>query len=401
MSPEARMLRDSRAVSLARLRFDTLPPLALYLHVPWCVRKCPYCDFNSHEARHGIPEAAYVDALLADLEQELPQVWGRRLASIFIGGGTPSLLSPDALDRLLCGVRARIPCPPGIEVTLEANPGTVDAERFRGFRAAGVNRLSIGIQSFQPELLTRIGRIHGQEEAIAAVGAARAAGFENINLDLMFGLPGQTMDQALEDIATAIALAPEHISFYQLTIEPNTWFHRYPPELPEDDAMSEMQTRCQERLAAAGFEQYEVSAYARPDRRCRHNLNYWLFGDYLGIGAGAHGKLTFADRILRRWKLKHPDRYLENAATPGRVGGESELPAGDAAFEFMLNALRLAEGFPTRLFPERTGLPLAMIQEAIQQAESKGLLHCDVRQVRPTELGARYLNELLLLFMPL
>jgi putative oxygen-independent coproporphyrinogen III oxidase len=380
--------------------FAAPPPLALYIHIPWCVRKCPYCDFNSHELRRGLPEAAYVGALLADLEQELPEVWGRRLSSIFIGGGTPSLLSPEGLDRLLCGVRARIHWPPGIELSLEANPGTVDTDKLRGFRAAGVNRLSIGAQTFQPELLTRIGRIHGRIDAIGAFESARAAGFGNINLDLMFGLPGQTLAQAVEDVETATALAPEHVSFYQLTIEPNTWFWRHPPELPGDDAVFEMQSRCQDRLAARGYEQYEVSAYARPGQRCRHNLNYWLFGDYVGIGAGAHGKITGTDRITRRWKLKHPEAYVANACTDARTGGENRLSADDAAFEFMMNALRLTEGFPTALFLERTGQPLSRIRGPLQQAEEKGLIYRDLRQIRATALGSRYLNELLVLFLP-
>jgi oxygen-independent coproporphyrinogen-3 oxidase len=381
------------------LKLSPLPPLSLYVHIPWCVRKCPYCDFNSHEVKRGLPETAYLDALWADLDQELSEVAARSLHSVFIGGGTPSLLSPKTVASLLTGVRDRIPYLPNIEMTLEANPGTVDRDVLAGFRAAGVNRLSIGVQSFNPELLTRIGRIHSRPEAIAAFEAARRAGFENVNLDLMFGLPGETVGEAIEDIETAIALAPEHISFYQLTIEPNTWFYRYPPELPEDDALWEMQQRCQERLAVVGYHQYEVSAYTRPGYACRHNLNYWRFGDYLGIGAGAHAKISHADRIVRRWKLKHPEAYLKNAQGPARIGGENTLAPADIAFEFMLNALRLTQGFSTDLFWARTGLSLSAVQQPLQQAEARGLISWDQYRIRPTELGSRYLNELLLMFL--
>jgi oxygen-independent coproporphyrinogen-3 oxidase len=381
------------------LKLSPLPPLSLYVHIPWCVRKCPYCDFNSHEVKRGLPETAYLDALWADLDQELSEVAARSLHSVFIGGGTPSLLSPKTVASLLTGVRDRIPYLPNIEMTLEANPGTVDRDVLAGFRAAGVNRLSIGVQSFNPELLTRIGRIHSRPEAIAAFEAARRAGFENVNLDLMFGLPGETVGEAIEDIETAIALAPEHISFYQLTIEPNTWLYRYPPELPEDDALWEMQQRCQERLAVVGYHQYEVSAYTRPGYACRHNLNYWRFGDYLGIGAGAHAKISHADRIVRRWKLKHPEAYLKNAQGPARIGGENTLAPADIAFEFMLNALRLTQGFSTDLFWARTGLSLSAVQQPLQQAEARGLISWDQYRIRPTELGSRYLNELLLMFL--
>jgi len=302
-------------------QFTALPPLSLYIHFPWCVRKCPYCDFNSHAVRGDLPEDQYIDALLADLESDLPRVWGRPVRSVFLGGGTPSLFSPEAIERLLAGVRARVTLVPEAEVTLEANPGTVETERFRGYRAAGVNRLSIGIQSFQPEQLQKLGRIHGRDEALAAAQAARAAGFDNFNLDLMFGLPQQTLDEALADLRTALALNPTHLSLYQLTLEPNTLFHAQPPELPDEDVLAAMQEALQAELADAGFTQYEVSAYARAGRRCRHNLNYWQFGDYLGIGAGAHAKITDADGITRLWKVKQPRNFLETAGTPAGLGG--------------------------------------------------------------------------------
>ncbi|MCK9532702.1 MAG: radical SAM family heme chaperone HemW [Gammaproteobacteria bacterium] len=381
--------------------FQTLPPLSLYVHVPWCVRKCPYCDFNSHEAADGIPEAAYIDALIADLEQELPAVWGRPVVSVFIGGGTPSLLSGEAIDALLCAVRARLKLLPGAEITLEANPGTVEQERFREFRAAGVNRLSIGVQSFADDMLARIGRIHGGAEAVRAAEAAHAAGFDNFNLDLMFGLPGQDLDGALADLRQAIALAPTHLSWYQLTLEPNTAFHHAPPVLPDDDLRYDMQVRGQSLLAGAGFANYEVSAYARDGFRCRHNLNYWQFGDYLGIGAGAHQKLTLPQpaRIERTAKRRHPRDYLAGAGGAERIASHVALTREDAAFEFVMNALRLNEGFATRLFEERTGLPLKAIETPLHEAEARGLLSWDVQVVRPTALGRLHLNTLLELFL--
>jgi oxygen-independent coproporphyrinogen-3 oxidase len=389
-------------------QFTALPPLSLYIHFPWCVRKCPYCDFNSHALRPGsgqavrgeIPEARYVDALLADLEQDLPRVWGRPVRSIFLGGGTPSLFSPEAIEQLLAGIRARVALASEAEITLEANPGTVEAERFRGYRAAGVNRLSIGIQSFQPERLKKLGRIHGRDEALAAAQAARAAGFDNFNLDLMFGLPQQTLDEALADLRTALALQPAHLSLYQLTLEPNTLFHARPPELPDDDVLAAMQEALQTELAAAGLAQYEVSAYARAGRRCRHNLNYWQFGDYLGIGAGAHAKITAADNITRLWKVKQPRNYLATAGTPSVVGGEQRLAKDDVAFEFMLNALRLTEGVPTMLFSERTGLDPSCMQKPLTHAITRGLLEPGHEHIRPTPLGRRFLNELVALFLP-
>jgi len=380
--------------------FTALPPLSLYIHFPWCVRKCPYCDFNSHALRGEIPEDQYVDALLADLEQDLPRVWGRPVRSIFLGGGTPSLFSPEAIERLLAGVRARVVLVPEAEITLEANPGTVETERFRGYHAAGVNRLSIGIQSFDPEQLQRLGRIHGRGEALAAAQAARGAGFDNFNLDLMFGLPRQTPDEALADLRTALALQPTHLSLYQLTLEPNTLFHAQPPELPDDDAIAGMQEALQTELAVAGFAQYEVSAYARAGRRCRHNINYWQFGDYLGIGAGAHAKITDAAGITRLWKVKQPREFLESAGTPGVLGGEHRPDMDDVAFEFMLNALRLTDGVPVTLLRERTGLDPARLRMSLARAMGRGLLEPGVGHIRPTPLGQRFLNELVALFLP-
>jgi putative oxygen-independent coproporphyrinogen III oxidase len=381
------------------LNFVSLPPLSLYVHIPWCVRKCPYCDFNSHESRAKIPEQEYIDALLRDLEQDLPRVWGRIVHTIFIGGGTPSLFSPEAIDRLLSGIRARLSLDQNVEITLEANPGTVELERFKGFRAAGINRLSIGIQSFDEEKLKALGRIHGRAEALRAAEAARAAGFDNFNLDLMFGLPGQTVEQALADMRTAIDLHPTHLSAYQLTIEPNTLFHARPPVLPDDDITWDMQSQLQAELAAAGYRQYEVSAYARPGYECRHNLNYWKFGDYLGIGAGAHAKITDASGITRLWKVKHPNDYLRTAGTPASLGGEQQLSRHDAAAEFMLNALRLVDGFPSPLFQERAGLPISACEPELALAENKGLIEWDAQAIRPTPQGRRFLNNLLELFV--
>jgi len=380
--------------------FDAPPPLSLYVHLPWCVRKCPYCDFNSHEARGEIPEQAYVDALLRDLEEELPRAWGRLVRTVFFGGGTPSLFSPAAIERLLAGLRTRLPFVPDAEITLEANPGTVDVERFRGFRAAGINRLSIGVQSFAPDKLQALGRIHGRDEALRAADSARAAGFDNFNLDLMYGLPGQDLAQALADIRAAIALKPTHLSAYQLTLEPNTLFHARPPQLPDDDATWAMQEAIEHELAGAGFRQYEVSAYAQPGFECRHNLNYWRFGDYLGIGAGAHGKLSQPDGIVRRWKVKQPKEYLAHAGSAHALGGEQHVTAAEAPFEFMLNALRLTDGFTPTLFAERSGLPLSVVHATLEVAQSKGLLGVDAERIRPTPHGQRFLNDLQMLFLP-
>jgi oxygen-independent coproporphyrinogen-3 oxidase len=381
--------------------FTTLPPLSLYVHIPWCVRKCPYCDFNSHEASAGLPERQYIDALLTDLDLELPAVWGRVVSSIFIGGGTPSLFSAEAIDRLLAGIRARLRCKPDMEITLEANPGTVEQGRFREFRAAGINRLSIGVQSFDDGMLGKIGRIHGRREAVRAVELAHDANFDSFNLDLMFGLPDQTPKQALADLATTMDLEPAHLSWYQLTLEPNTYFHRHPPELPDDDMLWDMQRLGQASLAERGYTQYEVSAYARPDMQCRHNLNYWQYGDYLGIGAGAHQKITdaAAQRIRRSWKVKNPRDYLAGAHGDARIGGNSEPTPADAIFEFLLNALRLNAGFDTALFEQTTGLAFEQVQPALERAQIRGLLEHDAPW-RCTEQGHRFLNDLLAEVLP-
>jgi oxygen-independent coproporphyrinogen-3 oxidase len=385
-------------VSRANWQLSALPPLSLYIHFPWCVRKCPYCDFNSHEAKGGIDEMGYVAGLLQDLEHSLPLIWGRPIHTIFMGGGTPSLFSPEAMDALLAGIRARTKLLPDAEITLEANPGTVEAAKFKGYRAAGINRLSIGIQSFNAEHLQAIGRIHDAEEAKRAAALA-AETFDTFNLDLMFALPGQSIAQALLDVETALSFAPTHLSCYHLTLEPNTYFYRYPPELPDDDAAAEMHDAIEARLMAAGFEHYETSAFARPGHRARHNVNYWQFGDYLGIGAGAHGKLSFHDRILRQARFKQPAAYLKavsegNAVQSEEVVGHDQLP-----FEFILNALRLAEGFAVPLFAERSGLPITVIERQLQAAEAQGLIERDFRTIKPSERGRRYQNTLLQLFL--
>jgi oxygen-independent coproporphyrinogen-3 oxidase len=377
------------------VRFAALPPLALYAHLPWCVRKCPYCDFNSHERGGKLPEREYVAALIADLEGMLPAVWGRRVVSVFIGGGTPSLFAPESIDSFLAAVRARVPLEPGAEITLEANPGTAEAARFRGYREAGVNRLSLGIQSFDDAKLKALGRIHSAQEARGAIEMAQAV-FDNINLDLMYGLPGQTPAQALSDIAQAARWGTTHVSAYQLTIEPNTAFYSKPPALPSHDVAADMQLAVEEALGAAGFEHYETSAFARRGRRCRHNLNYWEFGDYLGIGAGAHGKLSFADHVTRHERAKQPREYMASAgAVQEKPIAPQELP-----FEFMLNALRLVQGVPAERFEERTGLPLAAVARKLAAAEEKGLLESDPRRIRPTRRGRLFLNDLLQYFLP-
>jgi putative oxygen-independent coproporphyrinogen III oxidase len=370
-------------------------PLSLYIHIPWCVRKCPYCDFNSHAIGDRPDELAYVDALLADFEVDATLALERPLQSIFIGGGTPSLFTPEAIDRLLSGVRDRSTWADDIEITLEANPGAVESAHYAGYRAAGVNRLSLGVQSFDAESLRALGRIHGPDEAQRAVESARAVGFDRINLDLMFALPAQTLQQAISDLEHAIALGTEHLSYYQLTLEPNTPFHHRPPRLPADDMIWEMQQTGHAMLAAAGFDQYEISAFARPGGQCRHNLNYWRFGDYLGIGAGAHGKLTSADgNIHRRSKRRHPTDYMEGPA----LKGTRELQAEDRVIEFMLNALRLRHGVERALFPQATGLPLEIIAVAMQSALERGLMHADAERLCATPLGFRFLNNLLELF---
>jgi putative oxygen-independent coproporphyrinogen III oxidase len=381
--------------------FTSSLPLSLYVHFPWCVRKCPYCDFNSHAVKDGIDQHRYLQALLRDLEQDLPKMWGRRVISVFVGGGTPSLFSPEIIEEFLSAVRARLGLHPEVEITLEANPGTVDYAKFAEFKSAGINRLSIGVQSFNDDKLQAIGRIHGRRESLKAVEAAHYAGFDNINLDLMFGLPAQSVAQALDDIATAVALEPTHISFYQLTIEPNTWFYHHPPQLPQDDVSWEIQSRCQAYLQEHGFNQYEVSAYAKDQKRCLHNLNYWQFGDYLGIGAGAHGKLTDMNgqAIERLSKTRHPDDYMAAAGTVDGIASRSLLSADDAGLEFMMNALRLNEGFAPPLFQERTGLPLSLLHVPLQQAVERGMIEWNDAVIRPTEKGRHYLNELLQLFL--
>lgn len=378
------------------------PPLALYVHLPWCVRKCPYCDFNSHEGKDPLPFDAYVDALLRDLDAELPMVWGRVVHSVFFGGGTPSLFPPQVIGRFLQQASARLRFAPDVEITLEANPGTVEHGPFQGFRAAGINRLSIGVQSFDDGCLKRLGRIHTAGDAERAVKAAQDAGLDNLNLDLMYALPGQSLPQALDDIARAIALTPAHISHYQLTLEPGTRFAARPPDdLPDPDTAWDMQEACQAHLATAGFAQYEISAYARPGRQCVHNLNYWQFGDYLGIGAGAHGKLTLAaeGRILRRWKIRHPGLYLDKAGHPEAIGGEETLTAQRLPFDFMLNALRLNAGVPVAMFEARTGLPRAVIAEKLAVAQARGWLEAAPDHLRPTELGRRFANDVIALFL--
>ena len=394
----------SRAAAqhIGQLEFRHALPLSLYVHVPWCVQKCPYCDFNSHEARGGVPEAEYIAALIADLESALPLVWGRKVSSIFFGGGTPSLLSGEALDQLLTAIRMRLPLLPEAEITLEANPGTVEAARFAAFRAAGVNRLSLGIQSFNPAHLKALGRIHDGDEARCAIEIA-AAHFDNFNLDLMYGLPGQTLDEALHDVETALAFSPTHLSCYQLTLEPNTAFAARPPELPESDVCADMQEAIEARLAAAGFTHYETSAFARPGRQCQHNINYWTFGDYLGIGAGAHGKLTLHDgkqwEVRRQMRWKQPKQYLAQIAKAAPVQEEFSVEAVDLPFEFMMNALRLNEGFEPGLFEMRTSLPLITIDSELRRAEQQGLIEQLPSRVAPTRQGQRFLNRLLEIFI--
>ena len=379
--------------------FKAPPPLGLYIHFPWCVRKCPYCDFNSHEAKGEIPGDDYVAALIADLESALPLVWGRRAATVFIGGGTPSLLSPAAVERLLTQIRMRLPLAPDAEITLEANPGTVEAEHFAAFREAGVTRLSLGIQSFADAQLAALGRIHGGAEARRAAELA-ATHFSNFNLDLMYGLPGQTLAAALHDIDTALSFAPPHLSCYQLTLEPNTAFAAAPPVLPEADTCADMQETIEARLTAAGYANYETSAFARDGQRCRHNLNYWLFGDYLGIGAGAHSKLTFHDGIHRQMRWKQPRQYLAQTAAGAPVQDEHAVGIADVAFEFMMNALRLADGFTIASFEQRTGLPWLSVDAEVGAAVADGLLDRDGERIAPTPRGRRFLNVLLRRFLP-
>ena len=380
------------------LNLAALPPLSLYVHWPWCVRKCPYCDFNSHEAKGELPEQAYLDALRLDLEQSLPLIWGRKIHTVFIGGGTPSLMSAAGLDRLMSDLRTLLPLELDAEITMEANPGTFEAERFKSYRASGINRLSIGIQSFNPAHLKALGRIHDGIEALRAVEIAKNT-FENFNLDLMYALPSQTLEEARRDLETALSFAPPHLSLYHLTMEPNTVFAKYPPALPDDDLSADMQDMIAEVTGAEGYEHYEVSAYAQPGRRARHNLNYWKFGDYLGIGAGAHSKLSFPHRVLRQARFKQPASFIEAARRGNPVQEEHEIGRADMGFEFMLNALRLTGGFDPNLFGERTGMNISAITKALNDAEAKGLIYRDHQLIKPTELGQRFLNDLQEMFL--
>ena len=406
------------------LRLSALPPLSLYVHLPWCLKKCPYCDFNSHEImapktpsasaplggasglgrpgtewRGVLPEQRYLDALMADLEASLPLVWGRTVHSVFIGGGTPSLFSPQSIDRLIGDIRARLRLEPDCEITLEANPGTFEKDRFKAFRSAGVTRLSIGVQSFDDAHLQALGRVHDRAQAIAAVEEAALA-FDTFNLDIMYALPGQTLANLEQDMHQALAFDPPHISIYHLTVEPNTFFAKYPPVLPEDDDAYAMLDRITEMTAAHGMDRYEVSAYARPGHRCAHNMNYWQFGDYLGIGAGAHSKLSFAHRVVRQVRFRDPALYMDKALAGTPVAQDNEVSRADLPFEFMLNALRLREGFKLQDFSEKTGLPLSAIQAGLDEAERKGLIERDFVHLKPTERGFDFLNDLQALFLP-
>lgn len=392
-------MNPATRLSLNAPHFAALPPLALYVHIPWCLKKCPYCDFNSHERRGAIPEGRYVDALLSDLEFALPSVWGRRVQTVFFGGGTPSLFAPQSIDRILAGVRARIPLSPDAEITLEANPGTFERERFAGFKQAGINRLSVGVQSFEPRFLNALGRVHDADEARAAAAAAMEI-FGNVNLDLMYALPEQTLADAESDLAQALRFSPPHLSFYHLTIEPNTLFHRYPPTLPDDETAADIEDAIADTLGAEGYLHYETSAYARPGHECRHNVNYWRFGDYLGIGAGAHSKLSFPERIVRQVRHKQPQHYIEQAERGTPLLEDRPVERGEIGFEFMLNALRLTEGVPVALFAERTGFPLSLAQKGLNEAERRGLLALDHQRIRPTPLGQRFLNDLQAIFLP-
>lgn len=385
------------------LQLPELPPLSLYVHVPWCLKKCPYCDFNSHELRADqtqgqMPEKPYLDALLADLEQAMPLIWGRTVRSVFLGGGTPSLLSPQGLDRLLGDIRARLPLLPGCEITLEANPGTFEKDRFRAFRSAGVTRLSVGVQSFDDGHLRHLGRVHDRAQAVAALTEA-AQVFDTFNMDLMYALPGQTLQGLEHDLEMALSFAPKHLSIYHLTIEPNTYFAKFPPTVPDDDLAYTMLDHIVERTAAAGLERYEVSAFSQKGHRCQHNLNYWEFGDYLGIGAGAHSKISFAHRVVRQVRWREPKLYMDHALGGNAVAQWDEVEREALPFEFMLNALRLRGGFPLASFSERTGLPVSAIQEALQEAEDRGLLERDLTHVRPTTQGFDFLSDLQELFL--
>ena len=374
------------------------PPLSLYIHIPWCVKKCPYCDFNSHESRNEIPEKRYVAALIADLEQSVPRVYGRKIKSVFFGGGTPSLFSAQSVDEILGAVRMLTPLDYGAEVTLEANPGTVEISRFAGYKQAGVNRISLGIQSFNADYLKALGRIHDDKQAIAAAELALKT-FERVNLDVMYALPNQTLAHALQDAKQAVSLNPDHLSFYHLTLEPNTPFHRTPPSLPSDDVSADMQEQIEALLLQNGYEHYETSAFCRPKSQARHNLNYWQFGDYLGIGAGAHSKLSFHDKITRETRHKHPNAFMENAERGNAVDNTWVIERADLGFEFMMNALRLTGGFETKLFQERTGMPWQAVSIRVTAAINKGLITQNHQFIQPTLLGQRYLNNLLEIFL--
>lgn len=382
--------------------FTELPPLSLYIHIPWCVAKCPYCDFNSHASSEPLAEKHYVESLLNDLDYQLQFVWGRSIRSIFIGGGTPSLFSPDAFDALISGLRARLNFPPATEITIEANPGTVEQTKFNEYHALGINRISIGVQSFNNKHLKLLGRIHNAREAIKAVETAHKAGFDRINLDLMYGLPQQSPGEATGDLQCALALNPDHISHYQLTIEPNTLFHHQPPLLPDDDHIAEIEDSCREQLTLNGYERYEISAYAKSGQQCLHNLNYWSFGDYLAIGAGAHGKITDGARqqISRHWFVKNPREYLALKSAEQRLGDRKVLTEHEVAFEFMLNAFRLVNGFDSELFQRHCGLPISFVQDKLHLAEEKNLIEWGIQKIQPTQLGLQYLNNLTELFLP-
>jgi len=374
------------------------PPLSLYIHIPWCVKKCPYCDFNSHESRSEIPEKRYVAALIKDLEQSVPRVYGRKIKSVFFGGGTPSLFSAESIDEILSAVRMLTPLDYGAEITLEANPGTVDTAHFEGYKQAGVNRVSIGIQSFNADYLRALGRIHDDKQAIKAAESAQKI-FERVNLDIMYGLPNQTLKHALQDAKQAVVLNPDHLSFYHLTLEPNTPFYFTPPSLPNDDVSADMQEQIEALLAENGYEHYETSAFCKPKSQARHNVNYWQFGDYLGIGAGAHSKLSFHDKITRETRYKHPKAFMENAEASNAVDSTWAIEQADLGFEFMMNALRLTNGFETKLFQERTGMHWEAISMRVTEALKKGLITQDLQKITPTLLGQRYLNNLLEIFL--
>ncbi len=402
------MLNTLNPVLVSQPKLTALPPLSLYIHFPWCEKKCPYCDFNSHQIKDvgsdsgkspGFDEARYIKALIADLETELPRIWGRQVHSIFIGGGTPSLLSANGMNELLSAIRARVNLEPDCEITMEANPGSVEAEKFAGFAKAGINRVSLGIQSFQDTQLKALGRIHNGEEAKRAIVIALQH-FKSVNLDLMFGLPNQTLEAARSDIETALSFKTPHLSFYNLTLEPNTYFASFPPKLPSEDEIDAIFEQNLNLLEAAGYRRYEVSAYAKKDQECKHNLNYWRFGDYIGIGAGAHGKISFPDKITRQVRERHPETYMQAMETKGNALIEArEIPAKDLPFEFMLNTLRLTEGVDTVTFSERTGLPLSTVSKGLDEASKKGLLDLNPSKLKATEQGLRYLNNLQEIFL--